>query len=256
MNAVVTIQPKDSLAVQRESTIDRMLALAMDQNADLDRLEQLYEMKRKYDADEARKAFVSDLAAFKAEPLRIEKDKHVCYTKKDGTKTEYDHASLGNAVNIIVPALAKHGFSHAWSLVQDNGKVTVTCKLTHRLGHFETVQMMASPDDSGGKNAIQSIASTKSYLERYTLLAITGLATEDKFDDDGKSSGQSPEDAAANEEAAKVRQSWLDAINGCVDETELAARKKELVKSCGGSDKVPQELVAACVARKKELSAQ
>lgn len=253
MNAIARLEPQDNLPVARESTIDRMLTLAMDQNADLDRLEQLYAMKQKYEADEARKAFVDALASFKSEPLRIAKDKHVKFTTQKGI-TEYDHATIGNVVNVIVPALAKHGFSHAWGLAQDNGKLTVTCKLTHRLGHSESVQMTASPDDSGGKNAIQSIASTKSYLERYTLLAITGLATEDSFDDDGQASERAPEQIAEDEKAAQVRQDWLDAIAGCANEAELAARKKELVKSCGSVEKVPQELIAACVTRKEQLA--
>jgi hypothetical protein len=251
MNAIASVD--QSQLVVRESAIDRMLAVALDQNADLDRLEQLYEMKQKYEADEARKAFVAALAEFKTEPLRITKDKHVKFTTQRGV-TEYDHATIGNVVNVIVPALAKHGFSHAWALMQDNGKLTVTCRLTHRQGHSESVQMTASPDDSGGKNAIQSIASTKSYLERYTLLAITGLATEDSFDDDGQTSERSPEEIASADEAAKFVQSWLDAIAGCADETELAARKKELVKSCGGVAKVPQDLIDACVERKAALA--
>ena len=46
-----------------------------------------------------------------------------------------------------------------------------------------------SPDDSGGKNPIQSIGSTITYLERYTILALTGLATKEQ-DDDGKSANQ------------------------------------------------------------------
>ena len=47
--------------------------------------------------------------------------------------------------------------------------------------------MTASPDDSGGKNAIQSIGSTVSYLQRYTILALAGLATRE-MDDDGSTS--------------------------------------------------------------------
>ena len=46
---------------------------------------------------------------------------------------------------------------------------------------------MGGPPDSGGaKSAIQARASSKSYLERYTLLGITGLASSDG-DKDGQS---------------------------------------------------------------------
>jgi len=44
---------------------------------------------------------------------------------------------------------------------------------------------MASPDSSGGKNSIQAIGSTISYLERYTFMAATGLAAKGMDDDGG-----------------------------------------------------------------------
>ena len=43
--------------------------------------------------------------------------------------------------------------------------------------------MTAPPDGSGKKNQIQQIASTVTYLERYTLFAILGLASADQDDD-------------------------------------------------------------------------
>ena len=43
-------------------------------------------------------------------------------------------------------------------------------------------------DTSGGKNNIQAMGSAVSYLERYTLLAITGLSTKE-MDDDGRGAG-------------------------------------------------------------------
>jgi hypothetical protein len=44
--------------------------------------------------------------------------------------------------------------------------------------------MSAPPDTSGSKNPIQAIGSTQSYLERYTALALLGIATKDMPDAD------------------------------------------------------------------------
>jgi hypothetical protein len=52
-------------------------------------------------------------------------------------------------------------------------------------GHHEETTLSSSPDDSGGKNSIQAIGSAVTYLQRYTLLALTGLATREQ-DNDGK----------------------------------------------------------------------
>jgi hypothetical protein len=44
--------------------------------------------------------------------------------------------------------------------------------------------MSAPPDNSGSKNPIQAIGSTQSYLQRYTALALLGIATKDMPDAD------------------------------------------------------------------------
>jgi hypothetical protein len=56
------------------------------------------------------------------------------------------------------------------------------------LGHSEETTLSAPSDTTGSKNPIQAIGSTITYLERYTLLALTGLATYDQ-DDDAQSVG-------------------------------------------------------------------
>ena len=89
-------------------------------------------------------------------------------------------------------ALADYGLHHDWRTSQTpNGGVTVTCVLTHRDGHSEQTSLSAPADDSGNKNGIQQIGSTINYLQRYTLMAITGLAAQDT-DDDGTASTSRP----------------------------------------------------------------
>jgi hypothetical protein len=180
-----------------------LLALAVQQGAGMDTLERLMALAERHDANEARKAYVAAMADFKAEPMRIGKNKHVSFKTSSGT-TEYDHAELADVTDVVVPRLAKHGFSHGWTVSQEGGGITVACKITHRLGHFEVVEMKAPPDSSGGKNGIQAIASTKTYLERYTLLAATGLATGGQ-DDDGRSAYEEPAPELTPEQVEEVK---------------------------------------------------
>ena len=84
----------------------------------------------------------------------------------------------------ISKALSVHGLSATWKTNQ-NDLIEVTCIITHAAGYSESTTLKAAPDSSGGKNAIQAIGSTVSYLERYTILALTGLATHDQ-DNDGR----------------------------------------------------------------------
>jgi hypothetical protein len=160
-----------------------MLNMAVSQGADLDKLEKLMALQERYEANEARKAFTKALSDFKAVGVSIDKDKHVKYGN-----TEYNHATLGNICNIIGSELSKFGLSYRWNTEQNDGKIKVTCVLMHILGHSESVSLESGADSSGSKNAIQAIGSTVSYLQRYTLLAITGTATQEQ-DDDGESFG-------------------------------------------------------------------
>lgn len=164
------------------STADRLLELAVQQGADLDKLERLMDLKQRHDADVARAAYNVAFAAFKAEGVKIMRNRKVT----DGPLKGKSYAELHAVVNAITPALSKHGLSMSWRLTKDEKDwIEVTCTLKHEGGHFDTVSMGGPPDTGGAKNAIQARASTVSYLERYTGKAITGLSEQDD-DDDGQ----------------------------------------------------------------------
>ncbi|MCH7936629.1 MAG: ERF family protein [Proteobacteria bacterium] len=159
----------------------------MEPDFDVAKLRELLDVKTQWEKTEAKKAFVVALNAFKADPPQITKNKTVSFGRGEG-KTEYDHATLDQVCDVVGKALAEQGLSHTWDLEQSenvSGPVKVTCILTHVLGHSERVSLQSPPDDSGSKNRIQQIASTVTYLERYTLLAATGLATQDQDNDGG-----------------------------------------------------------------------
>ncbi len=153
---------------------------------DVAKLRELLELQERWEANEAKKAYVVAMSGFKADPPEILKDKTVSYGQ-----TSYRHATLYNVTSKINSALSLHGLTASWRTAQDNGSIKVTCKITHVLGHSEETSLSAPPDDSGKKNVIQQMASTITYLERYTLFALTGLAGKDQ-DDDGNGAGKPP----------------------------------------------------------------
>jgi len=195
--------------------------MAMKSGLSAAEIRDMLQVQREWEAGEARKAFVRDMAAFKRNPPDIVKDKLVSFQTRGEGETSYTHATIGNVVGKIAPALAEHGFSHSWSTVQENGRVIVTCVLTHRDGHSERVTLEGSPDSSGKKNGIQQVASTVTYLQRYTLLLATGLAARDQMDDDGAGSTDPIYDPEA--ELAK----WTKAVNEAPTTEELQKARKE-----------------------------
>ena len=167
--------------VEKEQRVNpsALIELAISKGADLEKLDKLLTLQERYNAMEAKKAYNQAMSEFKANPPKIDKDKTVSFGN-----TKYNHASLSNVTEKINGELSKHGLSASWS-VKQNGVISVTCKITHVKGHSEETTLTAPADTSGSKNSIQSIGSTLTYLERYTLLALTGLATYDE-DDDGQ----------------------------------------------------------------------
>lgn len=156
---------------------------------DLDRIGQLLDLKERWEAAGKKSAFALAMVEFKRQAPTLLKDKHVKFTNRAGTVTEYDHATHFEVTSKITEGLAAHGITHDWSVIQAENRITVTCTLTHIAGFEKSVSLYSLSDDSGGKNSIQAVASANSYLQRYTLLAVTGMSTVDMPDDDGVSAG-------------------------------------------------------------------
>lgn len=162
-----------SLPIMPANLIDQ----AITSGADLEKLEKLLILQERFEANEAKKAYHRAMTAFKANPPDIEKDRKVKFLN-----VKYSHASLANVTKKINEALSKHGLSASWSVTQNNN-ISVTCKITHEQGYSEETTITAPADSTGSKNVIQAIGSTISYLERYSILALTGLTTYEMDND-------------------------------------------------------------------------
>lgn len=217
-----------------------ILQQAVSAGANVETLTKLLELQERWEANEARKAFVKALADFKANPPRLEKTKQVGYG--EGSKrTSYSYTPLDEAASTIGQALSKHGLSFRWETKQVEGRISVTCILQHEQGHRESVTLEATPDNSGSKNSVQAIGSTVTYLERYTLLAATGLATTNQ-DSDGVTM-QAASDFVESIESAEAH--------------ELEGRYKEAVRGAlqAKDPKAVALFMQAREKRERELSA-
>ena len=171
-------------------TPGQMLQYAMEKGADLDRLGQLMDLQIKWEKEQARKAYFAAVAKFKANPPKLIKNQQVNYEIKGGGRMKYKHATLDQVTDKIAHAMGEYGLSHGFDIEQDKDGIKVTCRLSHEAGYSESVSLFAGVDNSAGKNAIQAIGSTITYLSRYSLLAVTGLATGTDDDDGHATSGR------------------------------------------------------------------
>lgn len=184
---------KEMKAKEQSSVL--LIRTAVEKGYDPAFISQLMDLQERNDKRIAEQAYVKSMANFKKNPPKIDKDRHVQYDTQKG-RVDYRHASLANVTEKISSALGENGLSASWKTEQENGVIKVTCSITHELGHGESTSLSGAADLTGSKNPIQAVGSTISYLQRYTLLALTGLATHD-MDDDGK--GSDPQIEGSND---------------------------------------------------------
>lgn len=198
---VQKIEPQTALV---PTTPMEMLNMAVERGASIEVLEKLMALQERWEANQARKAFSEAIAAARAEIPVIEKTRHVGFkSKKQGAAdTSYWHEDMATIARTVDPILTRYGLSYRFRTTSNpNEPVTVTCIISHKLGHSEENTLAAGRDESGNKNHIQGIGSTVTYLQRYTLKAALGLSATK--DDDGATS--EPVETITQEQADTIR---------------------------------------------------
>lgn len=90
------------------------------------------------------------------------------------------YADLAEVLNTVRPVFAKHGLSLIQSPSFDGSLASVTTTIAHSGGGYVSGTASCVP----GKSDAQQIGSATTYLRRYALAAMCGVAQED---DDGNS---------------------------------------------------------------------
>jgi hypothetical protein len=164
---------------------------ARDPAVDIEKFERLMSLRERVALADARRAFYAALAKAKGEFGPIIKTRVVDYEHKSGDgRTNYRYEELADVGAVVDPILSRHGLSYRHKSSQEGAKIKVTCILSHEDGYSEENTLEGVEDKSGMKNPNQAIASTVTYLQRYTLKEALGIGAA--RDDDG--AGGAPED--------------------------------------------------------------
>lgn len=205
MNAVAKVEQANEVVQIPQSDSRALMAMieraAMSPEFDVAKLQQLLDVRDRWEAKEARKAFDAAISAAKAEIKPIIKNREVDFTSQKG-RTRYDYEDLAQIAEHIDPILSRHGLSYRHRPKQDGKKLSITCILSHQAGHSEETTLAADNDDTGNKNGIQGIGSTATFLQRYTLKLALGLSAAK--DDDGRA-GVAQIERINADQAANVR---------------------------------------------------
>lgn len=172
MNAIEKIEP-EARAVASVTPMSLLQSAVASGNLDL--AEKLMSLQERWESNQARKEFDEAVAAAKAEIPPI--------TRNATGHNDKKYADFAAIAKVVDPIIGKHGLSYRFRTTQ-NGTIAVTCILSHKAGHSEETTLCGPADKTGSKNDIQAIGSTLTYLQRYSLVQMLGLAAGN--DDDGK----------------------------------------------------------------------
>lgn len=134
-------------------------------------------------------ALAAALAKVQSELPKIERDKTVEVETKKGDPYSYSYVTLARLSEVVLPLLAKHGLAFtALPGVGSDGKMCVRYSLLHESGESLTGEFPVS-----GEGGIQMVGGRITYIRRYCLAAVVGVAAEE--DDESRLADDGPRPA-------------------------------------------------------------
>ena len=217
-----------------------MLAEAVTKGMPPEVIEKLIDLSERLEVKEAKSSFLKAMNQFQCEVPEIIKT-------KQGHNNKF--APLSKITKTIQPALEKCGLSYRWKFEDIENQIKCSCIVSHIAGHSEIDSMTAGRDSSGNKSEIHAIGSTRTYLQRYTLIGALGLSTADQ-DDDGNN-GQPPKPPV---QPPKQLDKTLVIISKITAQTKLVdlQRLDSLIMAVEALDK-RKEYLAAYTAQLKKV---
>jgi len=164
-------------------------------------------------------------------------------------------ASLAAVRDVVIPALSAQGIS----IVQmpgntEDGRVSIRTMLLHESGTLDCGTVATTVTVRGGNEA-QALGSALTYLRRYALSAIAGVAQED---DDGNASGpsgrsQQRQRPRVPEYSAQHVKNALTHMFGDLSEEEHRAEAEGMVRETTGFS--IEDMLQSRTAREAVISA-
>ncbi len=178
-----------ALALSQQS--DPMLSLieraARDPGVDVGKMERLLDMAEKVHARRAEAEYDQAMNAAQAEMRPVAQD-------SENPQTRSRYASYGAMDGALRPIYTQHGFSLSFGTKASAiDRVTVTCRVSHRAGHTERVEIDMPADGKGARGndvmtKTHATGSAVSYGMRYLLKMIFNVSIGE-HDDDGNAAG-------------------------------------------------------------------
>ncbi len=164
------------------SALELIRDVAMDPNADPQKLQKLLDVQQQWEANEARKAFSAALVDFQSTCPPVYKGREV--------SGRFNYAGKSDIERHIKPYLGQCGLSVSIykSRIEDQ-RLIVEGAIAHRSGHSQDISGEVRIDGKMSCNDTQKIGSASSYAWRYVVCPALGISLTDDADDDGGAAG-------------------------------------------------------------------
>lgn len=235
-------------AAEADSIMLLIEKVATSPDFDVAKLQQLMEMKERWDANAALKAFALDFSRMRPHLPRVAR-------KKFNNQTKSKYAPLEDINEAVDPILAEYGFATSTDIVaQTENSVTVEAKLWHSAGHVERTRSCMPLDKAGIKGEINktgpwALSSSVQYAKRVAICALLNISTGD--DVDGNREPEEPEGGRLPD--LQERCEWMENARNL---EELQTLFKAAYKQAGDlrDTNAQRTLISVKDARKKELA--
>lgn len=177
------IAKRESQEVSVSPTPEMLIKQALDKGVPIETMEKFMIMRKEFREEQAKDAFMRDLAGFQGECPVIKKTKVVM--NKDGKTVRYHYAPLDHIVEQISPYLSKWGFSYTIQTVNEKDPPAILSILTahHIGGHSRTTEFRCPIGSTDYMTMQQAYASASTFSKRYCLQNGFGVITGDEDDD-------------------------------------------------------------------------
>jgi len=192
-----------------------LISQALAQNVPIETLERLMDLQERWQSGQAKSEFLKSMSEFQSKVPELIKSKKVDFPSKTGGNVKYNYTPLSKISKAIQPILKECGLSYRWEFEEANDKIKCICIISHVAGHSEKNSMVAGKDTTGNKNDIQSIGSTRQYLQRYTLIGVLGLSTADQ-DNEAQTSNSGKKEIIPEPEEKKETKDYSPEIKKCL----------------------------------------
>lgn len=180
---------------------------ARDPAVDINKLQQLMEMRERIENRSAEVAFDKALTSAQSGMGRVRTD-------SNNPQTRSRYASYGALDAAMRPVYTQHGFALSFNTENTAPEIVrVICRVSHQSGHSRTYQIDMPADGKGAKGGdvmtkTHATGSAVSYGMRYLLKMIFNIAVSDR-DDDGN---------AAADTGERISQAQVEELIALADE--------------------------------------